>query len=94
MALLLRLLGLAIASSLPAQQLLTPETLVQLQRVGELALAPGGKHLLFTVRTPDLASNRSKATVYLLDTAAGSKPVAVAEGGAPVWRRDAYAYVT
>ena len=87
----------ALAASAPAQGLLTPETLAQLQRVGELALHPRGTHLLFTVRSPDLASNRSKAIVWRLDVATpGSRPIAVGEGSAPVWLPDGngYAFVT
>ena len=57
--------------SLPCQQLLTPEGLVALQRVSELALSPDGKHLLFTVRTVDLAENRSTAKLWLLPLATG-----------------------
>ena len=70
--------------SLPSQQVLTPEGLVALQRVSELALSPDGKHLLFTVRTVDLAENRSAAKVWLLPLATG-KPAPVADGSQPVW---------
>ncbi|MBL8754911.1 MAG: S9 family peptidase [Planctomycetes bacterium] len=84
------------ASFLPAQQLLTSESLAALHRVGELALSPDGQHLLYTVRTPDLASNRSKATIYGLPTAAGGTAKAVGEGHSPVWlpSSQAYAFVT
>jgi dipeptidyl aminopeptidase/acylaminoacyl peptidase len=81
----------ALAAVLPAQRLLTPETLAQLQRVGELALSPDGKHLAFTLRTPELAANRSKAVIHVLPTAPGSKPRAVAEGSSPVWLPDGQA---
>lgn len=75
----------ALPAAVAAQQRLTPETLAQLQRVGELALAPDGRHLLFTVRAPDLAANRSKATVFLLATTAGAKAQAIGDGSSPVW---------
>lgn len=77
--------GTALAAFLPAQTLLTPELLAGLQRVGELALSPDGQHLLYTVRTPDLAANRSKATVWGLPLAPGSKAMPVGEGSSPVW---------
>lgn len=95
MALLVRLLAAAAAPCLPAQQLLTPETLVQLQRVGELALSPDGAHLLYTVRTPNLANNSSKAAIWLLPIA-GGKATPVAEGSSPVWlpAGAGYAFVT
>src|SRR4030095_8654095 len=83
---LLRSVVAAIAAvlSLPSQQVLTPEGLVALQRVSELALSPDGKHLLFTVRTVDLAENRNAAKVWLLPLATG-KPAPVADGSQPVW---------
>src|SRR4030095_1946963 len=82
---LLRSVGAAIAAvlSLPSQQVLTPEGLVALQRVSELALSPDGKHLLFTVRTVDLAENRSAAKVWLLPLATG-KAAPVAHGAPTV----------
>ncbi|MBL8737613.1 MAG: hypothetical protein JNL12_14375, partial [Planctomycetes bacterium] len=75
----------AFAGAAPSQQLLTPESLAGLLRVGELALSPDGAHLLYTVRTPDLLQNRSAAVVWLLPTAPGSKGRPVAEGSSPVW---------
>lgn len=72
------------APLLPSQRLLTPESLVALQRIGDLALSPDGTHLLFTLRVPDLASNRSKALVHLLPVA-GGPATAVGEGSGPVW---------
>ncbi|MEO6595321.1 MAG: S9 family peptidase [Planctomycetota bacterium] len=83
--------------SLPSQQVLSPEGLLALKRVSELALSPDGSHLLFTVRTVDLAENRSVAKVYDLPTGrAGATPSAVADGSSPVWLPGgaAYAFVT
>jgi dipeptidyl aminopeptidase/acylaminoacyl peptidase len=80
----------------PAQaggRVLTVEQLAQLQRVGELALSPDGRHLLYTLRTPDLASNRSKAEVWLLPTAAGGKGRPVGEGSSPLWLPHGGGYV-
>jgi hypothetical protein len=47
LGLLCLLVGAALAA---AQDLLTPERLVALARVGEVALSPDGQHLLYTVR--------------------------------------------
>ncbi|MBL9076493.1 MAG: S9 family peptidase [Planctomycetes bacterium] len=84
--------------SLPAQKVLTPEALVDLKRVGELALSRDGQHLLFTVRTTDLAGNRSAAQVWHLPLAtagAAAGPLPGAEGSAPVWLPNgAFAFVT
>lgn len=80
----------------PAQQVLTPEILNQLHRVGGLTLAPDGKHLLFTVSTPDLAANKGNTKVFLLDlTQPGRQPKEVAEGRSPLWLPSsvAFAYV-
>jgi dipeptidyl aminopeptidase/acylaminoacyl peptidase len=76
----------------PGNQVLTETTLAQLLRVGELALSPDGKHLLYTVRTPDLAENRSRAAVWLLPTAGGTAKQ-VAEGSSPLWLPQGGGYV-
>ena len=85
--------------SLPAQKVLTPEALADLRRVGELALSPDGQHLLFTVRTTDLAANRSQARLWYLPLGvpgAKAAPVVGGDGSAPVWLpgSGAYAFVT
>ncbi len=77
---------------MPAQQVLTPESLVALQRISDLALSQDGKHLLFTLRIPDLASNRSKAVVHLLPVAGGAAATPVGEGSSPVWLPGGQAY--
>jgi dipeptidyl aminopeptidase/acylaminoacyl peptidase len=84
------------AASVAAQELLTPERLVALARVGELALSPDGQHLLYTVRRTDLAANRGPAKVFLLDLTAGRPARAVGEGSSPVWMPGggAFAFVT
>jgi dipeptidyl aminopeptidase/acylaminoacyl peptidase len=76
---------LALAS---AQQRLTPELLQALHRVGELAASPDGRYLAWTVRSPDLAANRSRAVVHCLDLAGTDGPRAIGEGSSPVWLPD------
>lgn len=69
-----------------ATRVLTPEALNSLGRVGSPQLAPDGKHLLFTVSTPDLAANKSRTVLYLLDlTEPGREPAEVAAGHSPQW---------
>lgn len=75
----------------PCQQRLTPELLLRLDRVAELALSPGGRFLAWTVRTPDLASNRIRAVVQVLELAGGGAARALGEGQAPVWLPDGQA---
>lgn len=90
---MLRSLAVAAALILPmplqnlsAQAVLTPEILNQLHRVGGLTLAPDGKHLLFTVSTPDIQANKGTTRVYLLSLEeAGRKPVEVGVGRSPYW---------
>ncbi len=77
--------ALAAFLPLPAQGRLTPETLLGLSRLSDLRLSPDGRYLLFTVRTTDLAQNRSSARIFLHDTRGGTDPGPVAEGSAPVW---------
>ncbi|HIE70174.1 MAG TPA: hypothetical protein EYP98_08325, partial [Planctomycetes bacterium] len=82
---------------LSAQKVLTPEMLNTLQRVGGLSLAPDGKHLLFTISTPDIAANKSTTKVYVLNLMeARRKPTEVAVGRSPYWLPGgvAYAWVT
>jgi len=87
------LAALSSSASLVAQKVLTPEMLNTLHRVGGLTLAPDGKHLLFTVSTPDIAANKSSTKVYLLNlTEANRKPTEVAAGRSPYWLPGGVAY--
>lgn len=88
---------LLLVPNLSAQKVLTPEVLSSLHRVGGLTLAPDGKHLLFTVSTPDVAANKSTTKVFLLNlTASGRKPQEVAVGHSPYWLPNSasFAWVT
>jgi dipeptidyl aminopeptidase/acylaminoacyl peptidase len=72
--------------NLSAQKVLTPEILNSLQRVGSLTLAPDGKHMLFTISTPDIQANKGSTKVYLLNLMeAGREPTEVAVGSSPYW---------
>lgn len=79
---------------LPAQdKVLTPEILNSLHRVGSLTLAPDGKHLLFTISTPDIAANKGTTKVYLLNLMeAGRQPAEVAVGRSPYWMPDSQSF--
>jgi dipeptidyl aminopeptidase/acylaminoacyl peptidase len=93
MRMLLSLAASLLVSQLAAQKVLTPEMLNTLHRVGGLTLAPDGKHLLFTVSTPDIAANKSATKIYLLDlTDAARKPAEVAVGRSPYWLPGGVAY--
>lgn len=89
--------ALAAVSVLQAQELLTPDKLVALERVADLVLSPDGKFLLFTARTVDLAANRSVPKVRLLPTGGPvGDPSPVADGWSPQWHPGgaAFAFVT
>ncbi|MAD34620.1 MAG: peptidase S9 [Planctomycetes bacterium] len=78
----------SMVAGLAAQKVLTPEILNTLGRVGSLTLAPDGKHLLFTVSTPDLAANKGSTELFLLNlTEAGRRPAKVGSGRSPCWLR-------
>jgi len=80
--------ALLAACPLSAQKVLTPEVLNTLGRVGSLTLAPDGKHLLFTVSTPDLEANQGSTELFLLNvTEAGKAPAKVGRGRSPYWLR-------
>lgn len=79
-----------------AQEVLTPEMLVALKRVGSPALSPDGRHLLYTVTSPDVVANKSTTEVFLLDTESKAAPRSVGAGSSPTWLPDSqhFAVVT
>ncbi len=54
-----------LASSLQAQQRMTPELLWKLGRVGEAQLSPNARYLAMTVTHYDLAENSGKVDLVL-----------------------------
>jgi len=74
-----------------AQQVLTPERLIQLIRVGAPAVSPDGATLVFGVRTTDLAANRGNTDLVRMPVA-GGEPVQLTDwDGSEVgqqWRPD------
>ncbi len=80
-------------TGLRAQRPMTPEDLATLSRVGGLTQSPDGSRLLFTVRTPDLAENRSAGAVYHLLTDLSEPPIQVAPGGSPAFVRNAFSAI-
>lgn len=74
-----------------AQQILTPERLVQLVRVGAPAVSPDGATLVFGARTTDLAGNRGNTDLVRLPVT-GGEPVRITDWpgseAAQQWRPD------
>jgi dipeptidyl aminopeptidase/acylaminoacyl peptidase len=74
MRFLVLVLFLAAPCRMAAQQVLTPERLMQLIRVSPPAVSPDGGTLVFGVRTTDLAANRGNTDLVILPVA-GGEPV-------------------
>ena len=91
MRMLVFMLCLAAPWRLGAQQVLTPERLIQLTRIGAPVVSPDGATLVFGVRTTDLAANRGNTDLVRLPTA-GGEPMRLTDwdGGeiAQQWRPD------
>jgi dipeptidyl aminopeptidase/acylaminoacyl peptidase len=66
----LALLPLAAAAQTPTQ-VLTPEKLWQLGRLGEMRVSPNGKTVAYTVTKYDLAENKGNADIYTVLVAGG-----------------------
>lgn len=67
---------------------LTVDTLLQLQRVGALSLAPHGRQAVCVLSTPDLDANRMASALWLLDTQrAAPRPLTTTgtRDGQPAW---------
>jgi hypothetical protein len=47
-----------------AQNVLTPELLWKIGRVSGKGIARDGKHVIFSVSTPDVAANKSNSKTY------------------------------
>lgn len=79
-----------LATSLWAQDRLTPELLWKLGRVGEPQPSPDGKSLLYSVRTYDLAANSGISQIHLLDLASGTSRQLTMEGSnsGAQWSKD------
>jgi len=69
--LLLALLPLAAAAQNPSN-VLTPEKLWQLGRLGEMQVSPDGKMVAYTVTKYDLAANKGNADIWVVPVAGGA----------------------
>lgn len=66
-------------------QLLTPEGLVAMVRMGEPQLSPDGAYLLYTVRRIALAENRGRTEIVLLPLSDPTAARVVGTGSEPRW---------
>ena len=61
-------LALLISSSnVLAQGVMTPEFLMTLKRVADPRISPGGKKVLYNVRTMDITANKGNADIFIMD---------------------------
>ncbi|MEY2714125.1 MAG: hypothetical protein RIT24_468, partial [Planctomycetota bacterium] len=87
-ALFVSAVAIAQSDAAPAgnRQLLSPESLVGLPRIGEPALSPDARWVLYTVRNVALERNMSTSWVMRMDLLAREKPpLRLGEGSQPQW---------
>jgi dipeptidyl aminopeptidase/acylaminoacyl peptidase len=82
----------------PRARALDVDRLWQLQRVGSVTLAPGGRQAVCSVTTPDMAGNTASTALWLLDTQRTAPRALTRCGdkdGQPAWspRGDSIAFV-
>lgn len=74
-----------------AQDVMTPELLWQLNRIGEVAVSPDNTMVAFTMRKYDVKSNSSESDIYLVPITGGEvKKISTSPGGEYnlVWKND------
>ncbi len=77
--------GVASAAGAPPGEPALPfsiQDLVRLDRISDVAAAPDGKEVLYTLRNTDMDANKGRTSVWLLDTGKrGAVPFRLTEGG-------------
>ena len=73
-------------ADISSSRLLGAEDLVGLQRIGEPALSPNGRWLLYTSKSVDLAKNGSQTRILMLDLQNRmDPPLYIGQGSEPQW---------
>lgn len=74
-----------------SQNVMTPELLWEIDRIGGIQVSPDGSKILFSVRKYDLVKNASESDLYVMPVA-GGKPVKITNTasteGSAQWRPD------
>jgi dipeptidyl aminopeptidase/acylaminoacyl peptidase len=71
----------------------TVRDLVRLERISDVAVAPDGKHAVFTQRSTDMEANKGRTGIWLIDTQRrGAAPLRLTDGAhnasSAEWSRD------
>lgn len=85
--LILSLVMVWISTPIMAQNVLTPEKMLELERVGSPVASPDGQHVVYTVSDIDAASNGGTTTIYI-QAINSTTPLALGTGSSPIWRPD------
>ncbi len=69
------------------------QDMVRMERISDVAVAPDGKHVVYTQRTTDMEANKGRTSVWMLDTGKrGATPLRLTDGGrnsnSPEWSED------
>ncbi|MEE1145154.1 MAG: peptidase S9, partial [Bacteroidaceae bacterium] len=59
--------AVAASTTMAQNDLLTPEKLWSMNRVGSQVASPDGKHIAYTVSTPDIQANKIKTGICLIE---------------------------
>lgn len=58
--------ALTVSSSMTANDLMTPETLWSMHRLGSFAVSPQGDRVVYTVSTPDIQANKNRTAILTI----------------------------
>lgn len=70
--LLILALSVVVTHSMNAQEIMTPELLLQLGRVSPIGVSKDGKNLIYRVSTPDMAENKLNSNVFSIPLSGGT----------------------
>ncbi len=83
------------AAAAPAEptQPFSVQDMVRMERISDVAVAPDGKHVVYTERTTDMEANKGRTGIWMLDTGKrGATPLRLTDGGpnsnSPEWSKD------
>ena len=60
--------ALSFSNTMSANDLMTPETLWSMHRLGSFNVSPQGNLIVYTVSTPDIAANKNRTAICLIKT--------------------------